>query len=132
MEPIKQVIVMRAKYTKENGEIFSIRKGKMIAQGAHAAMSFLTKQVYYGKDIELSDVELEWMMSDFRKICLVVNSEEELLEIHKKALAKGLTSHLVLDNGVTEFKGVKTYTCLAIGPDFASEIDPITKELKLY
>ena len=42
-----------------------------------------------------------------------------------------LAAHLIEDAGLTEF-GVPTRTALAIGPDRAETIDPVTRDLKLY
>ena len=71
------------------------------------------------------------MKGSFAKVCVRVNSEEELMDIHDKAKAAGLEVHLITDSGRTEFKGVPTKTCLAIGPDEAEKIDTITGELTL-
>jgi PTH2 family peptidyl-tRNA hydrolase len=60
-----------------------------------------------------------------------VNSEEELMTIYEKATSAGLEVHLITDSGKTEFHGQPTRTCLAIGPDFAAKIDPITGHLEL-
>jgi PTH2 family peptidyl-tRNA hydrolase len=38
---------------------------------------------------------------------------------------------IIYDNGNTEFHGVKTLTAIAIGPDHAEFIDPITGHLQL-
>ncbi len=119
----KQVIVMR---TDTNPKM---RKGKMVAQGSHASCSFLSKKIMSGE--KLSPVEEHWLKNSFRKICLGVDSEEELVRIHSVATAAGLECHLITDNGATEFNGVPTKTCLAIGPDLDERIDPITQHLKL-
>lgn len=119
MDAVKQVIVMR----KDLG----MRKGKMIAQGAHASLSFLTRK--WGK--KLTSEEEEWVEGSFAKICVSVDSEEELLEVFQNAKAKGLTVHMITDSGKTEFHGEPTKTCLAIGPHRASKINPITGDLKL-
>lgn len=60
-----------------------------------------------------------------------MNSEAELLAIRDKAIEAGLEVHLITDSGKTEFHGEPTNTCLAIGPDLAEKIDPITGELQL-
>jgi PTH2 family peptidyl-tRNA hydrolase len=60
-----------------------------------------------------------------------VDSEEELMQIHDKALEAGLEVHLITDSGRTEFHGQPTRTCLAIGPDEADRIDAITGQLQL-
>ena len=73
----------------------------------------------------------DWINGSFAKVCVKVNSEEELMEIHDKAKEAGLEVHLITDSGRTEFGGVPTRTCLAIGPDEAEKIDNITGELTL-
>ena len=67
----------------------------------------------------------------FAKLSCRVNSEEELMDIHDKALEAGLEVHLITDSGKTEFHGEPTDTCLAIGPDEADKIDAITGQLQL-
>ena len=61
---------------------------------------------------------------------LAVHSEEELLALHKQAVDAGLRCHLVRDNGLTMFDGVKTYTALALGPHADERIDVLTRHLK--
>lgn len=131
---VKQVIVMR--------KDLNMRKGKMCAQAAHASMAFITRRLKrnpfdaYGdrpndKVVPLSDVEQEWLDNSFTKICVSVDSENELLAVAAAAQDAGLVNHLVLDNGTTEFNGVPTYTCLALGPDRAERIVAITGHLRL-
>lgn len=121
-EPVKQVIVMRTD--------LNMRKGKMIAQGGHAVCSFLVKKIK-AKTTELSPAEESWVEGTFTKICVGVNSEEELLAVYQKAKEEEVEVSLITDSGRTEFNGIPTNTCLAIGPDFVSRIDPITSHLKL-
>lgn len=73
----------------------------------------------------------EWLSGSFTKICVSVNSEEELLAIHKQAQEAGIICSLIQDSGVTEFNGVPTYTAVAIGPALVDEINKITGDLKL-
>lgn len=126
---VKQVIVMRTD--------LNMRKGKMVAQGAHAACSWLAGLVrdqsgmFYEQAPALTEPEQAWLHGRFTKICVGVGSEEELFAIHAEATGAGLRSKLIIDSGLTEFGGVETATCLAIGPDFADKIDPITGGLKL-
>lgn len=128
---IKQILVMRRD--------LKCRRGKEIAQCSHASISFLTKHIVRFADEshrcyldkEISDVEWEWLNGLFTKVCVRVNSLEELLEIKQKAEDAGLEVHLITDSGKTEFHGVPTETCLAIGPDYSERIDPITGDLKL-
>lgn len=119
---IKQVIVMRTDTAPP------MRRGKQIAQGAHASIAFLVKRLDSGKD--LSKIEKEWLTSGQTKICVRVDSEEEFHSLHFKAIQAGIESNKIKDSGKTEFKE-PTYTCLAIGPDYSSKIDKITGHLKL-
>lgn len=118
--PYKQVIVMR--------NDLNMRKGKMIAQGAHASISCLLQFVLF--DTIQSPIVKAWLTGGMTKICVRVESEAELLDIEKKATDAGLAVHLITDAGHTEFSG-PTMTCLAIGPNRVEEIDAITGSLKL-
>lgn len=133
MKNIKQVIVMR----KDLG----MRKGKMVAQGSHASLGSLLKFFNKSKDSEGNitysvqfppDGILDnWLNGIFTKICLGVNSEEELMEIKRKCDEAEIPNALITDAGLTEFHGVPTKTCLGIGPWESDEIDKITGELSL-
>lgn len=123
---VKQVIVMR--------HDLKMRRGKQIAQGAHAAMSFFCRRLQEQGAVSLDDfsnTQQMWLTGSFAKICCRVNSEEELMAIYDKAIDAGLEVHLITDSGKTEFGGVPTRTCLAIGPDDVEKIDPITGDLQL-
>ena len=123
---IKQVIVMR--------HDLGMRRGKQIAQGAHAAMAFLCERLEARGTISLADftdAERQWLTGAFAKVCCRVDSEDQLLAIYDQALAAGLEVHLITDSGRTEFHGQPTRTCLAIGPDDAEKIDAITGSLQL-
>ena len=116
----------------------NMRKGKAIAQGAHASMkAVLDSMKFKPKDnsmvLELGENTAmeDWIEGRFTKICVGVDSEKELLEIFNQAKAAKLTSALIIDAGVTEFNGVPTKTCCAIGPAWSDEIDKITGHLKL-
>jgi PTH2 family peptidyl-tRNA hydrolase len=141
----KQIIVMR--------KFKSLRTGKYIAQACHASMAFLTRQggmihneefgeygsqftTYLfencGKHMKQNFDEIDhWLKNSFKKVVVYVDNEEELVAIHEKALAAGLISHLVEDNGATEFNGVKTKTAVAIGPHSDDKFEGITDHLKL-
>ncbi len=122
---IKQVIVMR--------KDLKMRRGKEIAQGAHASISFLTNKLREGQmDGDLSDAEREWIEGSFTKVCLQVDSERELMDVVMSAVKAGLNVNPITDAGKTEFNGVPTKTCCAIGPDEAEKIDKVTGHLKLY
>jgi PTH2 family peptidyl-tRNA hydrolase len=122
-----------------------MRKGKMIAQGSHASMAFLTKDLridsangMYNRFYDCASMgnpfrtEIQhWLENSFRKIVCYVDSEIELEDLHERALSKGMISHLIEDNGATEFNGVKTKTCIAIGPAEDSKFFGLTDHLPL-
>jgi len=125
---VKQVIVLR--------KDLNMRKGKMVAQGAHASLeAIFNNLMVYGETYtiprgECLDAWLD-MKNGFKKICVSVNSEQELLDVYEKAKETGHFCSLVKDLGHTEFNGVPTYTAVAIGPAPSDEIDLITKDLPL-
>lgn len=125
---------MRTDLRNSNGH--KIRTGKLIAQGAHASMKAILSKGE-GRAFELS-IDLppksaikNWMESGYTKICVSVDSERELIEIYNAAKKAGLICGLITDAGLTEFNGVPTKTCCAIGPNWSDEIDKITGKLKL-
>ena len=129
MADIKQVIVMRSD--------LGMRKGKMIAQGAHASIAFLTRRLQRSRFLgipvrpKLTAAEQKWINGIFAKVCVKVGGVAELLGIYEDAKAAGLEVHLITDSGLTEFHGQPTHTCLAIGPDYAEKIDVVTGHLQL-
>lgn len=124
----KQVIVMR--------KDLNMRKGKLVAQGAHASLGAIlgqTKRVDNTLVLDLSDERMEpWLTGRFKKICVYVNSEEELLQIYNTSKDAGLICSLIKDAGLTEFGGIATLTAVAVGPDREDRVDAITKHLPLY
>lgn len=122
----KQVLVVR--------HDLKMRRGKQIAQGSHASMSFICRRLQEAGSVSLdgfTEAQRAWLTGAFAKVCCRVDSEEELMEIHGKALDAGLEVHLITDSGRTEFHGEPTNTCLAIGPDEADKIDAVTGRLGL-
>ena len=117
-----------------------MRRGKEIAQGAHAATAWLADRVIQEMmrpngsvdHLALSTAERTWLRTSFRKVTVKVNSEEKLMAVYHRALEAGLVVHLVTDRGLTEFGGVPTRTCLAVGPDYDDLVDPVTGDLELY
>lgn len=127
MTDVKQVIVVRRD--------LHMRRGKEIAQGSHAAMAFLVEALRGQGDrptVVLGEHERAWLFEHCAKICVRVDSEAELLAVHAAARAAGLPSHLVRDAGRTEFGGVPTLTCCAVGPAASAAIDAVTGHLTLY
>ena len=112
-----------------------MRTGKAIAQGAHASMGAILSECKFQDDqviLTMDDRTRSWLTGEFKKICVYVNSEDELLAIYEQAREANLICSLIRDNGHTEFNGVKTYTAVAVGPDRNEKIDVITGNLPLY
>lgn len=116
MSELKQMIVMR--------KDLNMRKGKMVAQGAHASMKALLE------NMEHPNIK-QWLAGPFAKIVVTVDSEEELFAVMNKAKDAGLITTLITDAGRTEFNGVPTNTCIAVGPASNEDLAPITGHLKL-
>jgi len=143
---VKQVIVWR--------KDLKVRKGKMMAQAAHASLAvilglmresqrsdFIEKEDGSGYIREIvrnlhcefrEDSYLDkWINGRFTKICVSCEDERELLRLDLEARSKNIPVALITDAGLTEFNGVPTNTCIAIGPFWSEEIDEITGKLKL-
>lgn len=117
--------------------------GKLAAQAGHASVGALLKcgkpmsgfvsgnEMGYLIDYSNSAVK-EWLEGDFAKVCLEVNSEEELKKCYEIAKENNLPCSYIVDNGTTVFNGIKTPTCVGIGPAHSEEIEPLFKHLKLY
>ena len=129
----KQVLVIR--------KDLNMRKGKIASQAAHASMAVFTNMMQPNieggnRTIRHFTVPTDgfinhWLNNSFTKICVSVDSEEELMEVYNKAKEKEIPCSLIEDNGTTEFGGVKTKTCVAIGPWDVTMINEITGHLKL-
>ena len=113
----KQVIVLRTD--------LNMSKGKMAAQAGHAAVSAAEEARK-----NFSDWWRAWIEEGQCKIAVRAESEQELLELQKKAKELRLPSALVIDRGLTELPP-ETITCLGIGPAPSSQIDEITGKLHL-
>lgn len=126
MSGVKQVIVVI--------KSLNMRKGKLAAQVAHAAMKFLT-DIVDERTAEITrtftKAEKEWLGGAFAKVVVSVDSEQELLDLVAEAQRLGIKANPIVDAGRTEFHGVPTLTCCAFGPDYCDVIDKLTGKLKL-
>jgi len=136
----KMMIVMRRD--------LKMRKGKIAAQAGHACVEAIltalcqedrmrdfsiTADGMLLHTAEKPDTPLsEWFRYGCAKVCVYVDSEEELLAIAKKAEEKGIIAAVITDAGMTEFHGVPTRTCLALEPLPADIADTLTGDLPLY
>ena len=125
----KQVIVMRK---MPKGQ----RHGKYCAQAAHASMAaLLSMATNDGTTITLpmsNQVISDWINGSYTKVVLQVDTEEQLKDVYARASALGLPCALIIDNGLTEYNGVKTATAVDIGPAAPDLIDRVTGDLKLF
>lgn len=113
----KQVIVIR--------KDLNMSCGKLAVQVAHASLEAAER--VKGSH---SEVYREWKEEGAKKVVLQVGSEEELMEIYKEALERGLTAVLIRDAGLTELEP-GTATAVGIGPHESERIDRITGRLPL-
>jgi PTH2 family peptidyl-tRNA hydrolase len=127
----KQVIVIRRD--------LKMRRGKEIAQGAHASTAWLAVKLHFGTfgvpnlaGAGFSSAETAWFAGGTRKVTCQVPGEAEILALKAKADALGITAHVITDAGLTEFGGVPTVTAVGIGPDWDDLVDQVTGDLALY
>ena len=140
----KQVIIIRTDTEPK------MRKGKMIAQGAHASMKVIFdlmgnhvrvapklhpddhERIVHSRELEYrSEGALDkWINGSFKKV-VVGAPKVELVECYQKARREGILCALIEDKGLTEFGGEVTITACAIGPAYPEDIDPITGHLNL-
>jgi PTH2 family peptidyl-tRNA hydrolase len=113
---MKQVIVVRAD--------LKCNRGKEEAQCTHAAVYTVVKNFNH-------PLMKEWLQTGKTCIVVSVDSEQALFDLLNQAKAAGLIHALVTDAGRTQFNGVPTNTCIAIGPAPDDEVDAITGHLKL-
>lgn len=129
---VKQVLVWRNDLRNTEGN--KVRTGKIVAQLAHASMAAITTgaKMESGKmTISMTQSMEKWLTGIFTKVAVVATDEDELLNIYHKAKAANIPCSLILDSGLTEFGGKKTYTAVAVGPATNEVVDAITGNLKL-
>lgn len=136
-DPVKQIIIIR--------KDLKMRTGKACAQASHASLGAILSITKNDIIMEDNDIKMNrrclqyaadsmlahWLDNEFTKICVYVNSEQELLDLEISAKNAGLVTCLIKDLGKTEFNNIPTYTALAIGPAFDSMLKPITGHLPL-
>jgi PTH2 family peptidyl-tRNA hydrolase len=128
----KQVIVIRRD--------LGMRRGKEIAQGAHASMAWLSVRLReafqrdYGNAIDalFTEAEWSWLHGLFTKVVCQVPDEAALNAVYQEGLITGVLTHRIIDAGKTEFGGIPTFTAVAVGPDWADAVDAVTGRLALY
>ncbi|EEY64153.1 peptidyl-tRNA hydrolase, putative [Phytophthora infestans T30-4] len=100
-------------------------KGKVAAQCCHATLGAYKRALK-----RTPDAVRAWEMLGQAKVCLKVDSEEEMLALAEKAAEHGLVNYVVVDAGRTQI-APESKTVLSIGPAPLKAIDEITGHLKL-
>lgn len=138
-DPIQMLIVPKD---------LEISPGKLMAQTAHASVAAILKlghmdlppteepqALNYVIPIacdEQGKALLHWMTKSFPKVTLECKNAVQLKKLYDQAVEAGLPCSYIEDLGRTEFGGVPTPTCVAIGPAPREVINLITKRLRLY
>ncbi|KAJ2490016.1 hypothetical protein IWW37_003491 [Coemansia sp. RSA 2050] len=101
-------------------------KGKIAAQCSHATLGC------YKRALKQAPAMLKaWEFTGQAKVTLKCSSEEELVDLQKKAQAAGLVAQSICDAGRTQI-AAGSRTVLGIGPGPVSAVDRVSGHLKLY
>lgn len=102
-----------------------MRTGKIAAQCCHATLG-----AYKRAARRTPNAVRAWEMLGQAKVCLKVDSEEEMMALAEKAAEKGLVHYVVVDAGRTQI-APDSKTVLGIGPATLPAINEVTGHLKL-
>lgn len=121
-----------------------MQKGKVAVQCAHAAVAAYTNALrkdcrslqYWLMSGKINSVHLSMpgpstLVVGQAKIAVKISSEQELIELARKARASGIVVSIVRDAGRTQVES-GTKTIVALGPAPKSALDSITGHLKLF
>lgn len=122
---LKQVIIIKRH--------LRMRQGKSVSQGSHSSGEFMRSELLTAynenRPPRLTPEQIKWMSEGQRKVCLRVDSEDDFERILTETRQAGIDVHVIKDSGATEFHGIPTITCMAIGPVEDGIIDTITGNL---
>ncbi|MDW8035334.1 MAG: peptidyl-tRNA hydrolase Pth2, partial [Candidatus Korarchaeum sp.] len=99
--------------------------GKLAVQVAHASLEAAERA-----RSNYPEAYREWREEGAKKVVLQVGSEEELIEVYREALERGLIAVLIRDAGLTELEP-GTATAVGIGPHESEIVDRVTGRLPL-
>ncbi|KOS19157.1 putative peptidyl-tRNA hydrolase 2 [Escovopsis weberi] len=116
-EECKLVLVVRTD--------LGMTKGKIAAQCSHATLACYKKLAR-----DSSPVLARWERLGQAKIAVQVKSQDELLELRRKARELGITAEVIQDAGRTQIEA-GSMTVLGVGPAPKSLVDQVTGHLKL-
>lgn len=126
---VKQLIIIR--------KDLQMKRGKLAAQAAHASLAAVLKVAEIDNDVISLDCNAHpalnaWLKGSFAKVALAVHSEGELEDCYRMAQENGFPCAYIVDSGVTAFNGIKTPTCLGVGPVESERLNAVFGDLKLY
>ncbi|KAF3014438.1 hypothetical protein E8E14_008072 [Neopestalotiopsis sp. 37M] len=121
-EECKLVLVVRTD--------LGMTKGKIAAQCSHATLACYKKLAAASSSSPGGRYLRRWERHGQAKIAVQIKSQEELLELHKRARAMGLTAEYIQDAGRTQIEA-GSMTVLGVGPAPKSLVDKVTGGLKL-
>ncbi len=129
---LSTVVKRATRITEEPKMVILIRtdlnmtKGKATAQACHAVLAAY-------KDASRRDPDMleAWEQTGQAKVTLKVESQDEMMQLVKKAKDFGVTAQYIRDAGRTQL-APNTVTVAAIGPAPKTLLDLVTGHLKLY
>ncbi|KAF9769829.1 hypothetical protein IL306_012686 [Fusarium sp. DS 682] len=125
---------------KDNGEecklVLVVRtdlgmtKGKIAAQCSHATLACYKALSRAPANSPQSQILKRWERLGQAKIAVQVKSQDEMLELRRKARSLGITAEVIQDAGRTQIEA-GSMTVLGVGPAPRSLVDQVTGGLKL-
>jgi len=121
-EECKLVLVVRTD--------LGMTKGKIAAQCSHATLACYKALARQPADSPQRSILSRWEKYGQAKIAVQTKSEDEMLELRRRARNAGLTAEVIQDAGRTQIEA-GSMTVLGVGPGPKSAVDQITGHLKL-
>ncbi|RSL97679.1 hypothetical protein CEP52_010752 [Fusarium oligoseptatum] len=130
----------KEKVVQDNGEecklVLVVRtdlgmtKGKIAAQCSHATLACYKTPLRAPANSPQRKILSRWERLGQAKIAVQVKSQEEMLELRRKARSLGITAEVIQDAGRTQIEA-GSMTVLGVGPAPRSVVDQVTGGLKL-
>ncbi|KAI5457383.1 peptidyl-tRNA hydrolase PTH2-domain-containing protein [Mariannaea sp. PMI_226] len=121
-EECKLVLVVRTD--------LGMTKGKIAAQCSHATLACYKAMARAPEGSLQRKMLARWEKYGQAKIAVQIKSQEDMLELRRKARGLGLTAEVIQDAGRTQIEA-GSMTVLGVGPAPRSLVDQVTGGLKL-
>ncbi|KAF4451393.1 PTH2 family peptidyl-tRNA hydrolase [Fusarium austroafricanum] len=121
-EECKLVLVVRTD--------LGMTKGKIAAQCSHATLACYKNLVRAPANSPQAQILKRWERFGQAKIAVQIKSQDEMLELQRKARSLGITAETIQDAGRTQIEA-GSMTVLGVGPAPRSLVDQVTGGLKL-